>query len=56
MTFLETLSDSAQLFVLGSVFLMGGFAIRRLRSAIANYRSSFGSKSQTPQEICPFNL
>ena len=54
--FFETLSDSAQLFFLGSVFLLGGFAIRRVRSAIAQYRTSFSPKHQPPPEqICPTN-
>jgi hypothetical protein len=55
-TFLETLSDSAQLFFLGSVFLLGGFAIRGIRSAIAQYRTSFSPKQQPPPEqICTSN-
>jgi hypothetical protein len=55
-TFLETLSDSAQLFFLGSVFLLGGFAIRGIRSAIAQYRASFSAKRQPPPEqICTSN-
>lgn len=54
--FLETLSDSAQLFFLGSVFLLGGFAIRGVRSAIVQYRTSFSPKPQPPPEqICPSN-
>jgi hypothetical protein len=48
--FLETLSDSAQLFFLGSVFLLAGFAIRGVRSAIIQYRSSFSPKPQPPPE------
>jgi len=53
---LETLSDSAQLFFLGSVFLLGGFAVRGIRSAIAQYRTSFSPKGQPPpEEICPSN-
>ncbi len=56
MIFLETLSDSAQLFVLGSVFLLGGFAIRGVRSVIVQYRTSFSPKRQPPPEqICPSN-
>ena len=56
MTFLETLSDSAQLFFLGSVFLLGGFAIRGVRSAISQYRISFSPKRQPPPEqICQTN-
>jgi hypothetical protein len=56
LAFLETLSDSAQLFFLGSVFLLGGFAIRGIRSAIAQYRTSFTTKRQTPPEqICTSN-
>ena len=54
--FLETLSESAQLLFLGSVFLLGGFAIRGVRSAIAQYRTSFSPKPQPPPEqICPSN-
>ena len=54
--FLETLSDSAQLFFLGSVFLLGGFAIRGVRSAIVQYRTSFSPKQQPPPEqICTSN-
>jgi len=55
-SFLETLSDSAQLFFLGSVFLLGGFAIRGLRSAIVQYRTSFSPKrQQPPEQICTSN-
>jgi len=54
--FLETLSDSAQLFFLGSVFLLGGFAIRGVRSAIVQYRTSFSPKQQPPAEqVCTSN-
>ncbi|PYV76868.1 MAG: hypothetical protein DMG96_12705 [Acidobacteria bacterium] len=54
--FLETFSDSAQLFFLGSVFLLGGFAIRGVRSAIVQYRTSFLPKQQPPPEqICTSN-
>jgi hypothetical protein len=49
--FLETLSDSAQLFFLGSVFLLGGFAIRGVRSAIVQYRISL--KRQPSAEQLP---
>jgi hypothetical protein len=53
--FLETLSDSAQLFFLGSVFLLGGFAIRGVRSAIVQYRdrASFSPKRQAQAEQVP---
>jgi hypothetical protein len=55
-SFLETLSDSAQLFFLGSVFLLGGFAIRGIRSAIGQYRTSLSAKRQPPpEEACPSN-
>jgi hypothetical protein len=46
--FLETLSDSAQLFFLGSIFLLGGFAFRGIRSAVAQYRASLSPKPQSP--------
>jgi len=48
--FLETLSDSAQLFFLGSVFLLGGFVIRGVRSAIVQYRTSYSAKRQPPPD------
>jgi hypothetical protein len=51
--FLEALSDSAQLFFLGSLFLLGGFAIRGVRSAIVQYRTSFSPKRQPPPEHLP---
>jgi len=51
--FLATLSDSAQLFFLGSVFLLGGFAIRGVRSAILQYRTSFSPKRQPTSEQLP---
>jgi hypothetical protein len=51
--FLETLSDSAQLFFLGSVFLLGGFAIRGIRSAIVQHRTSFTPKRQPSPEQLP---
>jgi hypothetical protein len=55
-SFLETFSDSAQLFLIGSVFLLGGFAIRGVRSAITQYRASFSTKRQSPPEqICQLN-
>jgi hypothetical protein len=55
-SFLETFSDSAQLFLIGSVFLLGGFAVRGLRSAITQYRTSLSPKRQPPPEqICPSN-
>jgi hypothetical protein len=54
--FLGTLSDSSQYLLLGSVFLLGGFAIRRLRTVIVQYRSSFSPKSQQPPErVCTSN-
>jgi hypothetical protein len=51
--FLRTLSDSTQLLFLGSVFLLGGFAIRRVRSAILQNRTSFSPKSQPSSEQLP---
>ena len=55
MSILGTLSDSGQLFFLGSVFLLGGFAIRRLRLIIQN-RSPFSPKQQQPPEqVCTSN-
>jgi hypothetical protein len=55
-SFLESFSDSAQLFFLGSVFLLGGLVIRRVRSAIIQYRASFSGKRQPPPEqICASN-
>jgi hypothetical protein len=48
--FLETLSDSAQLFLLGSMFLLGGFAIRGVRSAIVQYRIS-PKRQPSPEQV-----
>jgi hypothetical protein len=48
--FLETLSDSAQLFFLGSLFLLGGFAIRRVRSVIVQYRIS-PKRQPSPEQV-----
>lgn len=53
---LESLSDSGQLFFLGSVFLLGGFVFRRLRSAIVQSRASFSPKRrQPPEQVCAPN-
>jgi hypothetical protein len=46
---LGTLSDSGQLFFIGSVFLLGGFVIRKLRLIVRN-RASFSPKQQQPPE------
>jgi len=48
--FLATLSDSIQLLFLGSLFLLGGFAIRRIRSVMLQYRSPFSPRPQQPPE------
>lgn len=38
MSFLHVIPESGQLFLLGSAFILAGFAFRRVRSLISSFR------------------
>lgn len=49
MDFLQTLSESSQLIFIGSIFILGGVAFRKIRSAMVRYRA-YSIRKQTQPE------